>query len=52
VFLREDFSSEQKLKFFGSTVNNGLTSSGVTVARFLSALSGELAVEEFQRSWG
>ena len=44
-------SSEQKLKFSGSTVNSGVKSSGVAVARFESALSGEFAIEEFQRSW-
>jgi hypothetical protein len=27
-------------------------SSGAMVARYTRALSGELAVEEFQRSWG
>ena len=27
-------------------------SSGAMVARYARALSGELAVEEFQRSWG
>ena len=43
-------SSEQKLKFFGSTVNRGVKSSGAMVAPYIRALSGELDVEEFQRS--
>ena len=44
--------SEQKLKFFGSTVNSDVKSSVAMVAWCTNALSGELAVEEFQRSWG
>jgi hypothetical protein len=35
----------------GTHVSAGWSSGGM-VARYTRALSGELAVEEFQRSWG